>query len=157
MPLECHISIHPPLAGWDLDDPAGRYSHYISIHPPLAGWDMDAAVPGHGYAYFNPPTPCGVGQYTPRAWEPGRTFQSTHPLRGGTIAPADLAADTNISIHPPLAGWDGSLRGLMYHADNFNPPTPCGVGPSPTTLSSLIQNFNPPTPCGVGPWCRACH
>ena len=56
----------------------------------------------------------------------------------------------------------------------FNPPTPCGVGPSAppyfvwTLFISIhpprvgwdftnhffkiaIKNFNPPTPCGVGP------
>ncbi len=34
-----------------------------------------------------------------------------------------------ISIHPPLVGWDFSgITGFAPQAD-FNPPTPCGVGP----------------------------
>ncbi len=33
----------------------------ISIHPPLAGWDLYCFL-GHCYReHFNPPTPCGVG------------------------------------------------------------------------------------------------
>ena len=36
--------------------------------------------------------------------------------------------------------------------DHFNPPTPCGVGPTDSTTGTISRaNFNPPTPCGVGP------
>ena len=33
---------------------------------------------------------------------------------------------------------------------NFNPPTPCGVGPVSHSYTQTLTNFNPPTPCGVG-------
>ena len=33
---------------------------------------------------------------------------------------------------------------------NFNPPTPCGVGPPLRGRPRLQRHFNPPTPCGVG-------
>ena len=35
-----------------------------------------------------------------------RTFQSTHPVRGGTSAVTRAVEDYKISIHPPRAGWD---------------------------------------------------
>ena len=33
---------------------------------------------------------------------------------------------------------------------DFNPPTPCGVGPNSSGYSGVLIHFNPPTPCGVG-------
>ena len=99
-------------------------------------------------------------------------FQSTHPVRGGTnVKFANLCQDA-ISIHPPRAGWDQSQRAnkkervisihppragwdtvsvLGYRCQiDFNPPTPCGVGPWPRRCQACIAYFNPPTPCGVG-------
>ena len=35
-------------------------------------------------------------------------FQSTRPVRGGTIAHAQRMPDRNISIHPPRAGRDAA-------------------------------------------------
>ena len=78
-------------------------------------------------------------------------FQSTHPVWGGTF---------------PICCAD-------IFQPNFNPPTPCGVGPVISYLllttflfqsthpvwggtfclsakSITIFHFNPPTPCGVG-------
>ena len=101
-------------------------------------------------------------------------FQSTHPVRGGTLFWHNYRLKTRISIHPPRAGWDVSwlnvcvmlstfqsthpVRGgtdaltvYAVHVDDFNPPTPCGVGPSGERLVSVRLYFNPPTPCGVGP------
>ena len=101
------------------------------------------------------------------------TFQSTRPLRGGTGAPVGRDGARKISIHPPLAGRDASTPApcrLMYY---FNPPAPCGAGPSrggggrPPSLISIhpplagrdisigtgtanTKNFNPPAPCGAG-------
>ena len=145
----------------------------ISIHPPLAGWDgTHAGRVGLG-AYFNPPTPCGVGPWEAYGNGKPQLFQSTHPLRGGTNSwPFDMVI-LDISIHPPLAGWDAPERPKAPNYTNFNPPTPCGVGLphfAPTFQRFIISihpplagwdprflrgriyrcNFNPPTPCGVG-------
>ncbi len=56
----------------------------ISIHPPREGWD---------YSFF-------------KVRSRSRPFQSTHPVRGGTVAAAWRAAPLEISIHPPREGWD---------------------------------------------------
>ena len=101
------ISIHPPRAGWDDNDIAKVIQALeISIHPPRAGWDAAAAFRGPWSAYFNPPTPCGVGPQT----------ASTRPRSPW------------ISIHPPRAGWDSRRAFHLQLTANFNPPTPCGVG-----------------------------
>ena len=58
-----------------------------------------------------------------------QVFQSTHPVRGGTGSNYTGDWCQDISIHPPRAGWDRSCAGSVVGTDNFNPPTPCGVGP----------------------------
>ena len=78
-------------------------------------------------------------------------FQSTHPLWGGTDRNPVRRDTIIISIHPPLVGWDRSQTRACGRALNFNPPTPCGVGPSGTPSGPDPGYFNPPTPCGVGP------
>ena len=70
---------------------------------------------------FNPPAPCGAGpsamaagrrsaNFNPpagdRSWEQLAGFQSTRPLRGGTVSAAGSLTPEAISIHPPLAGRD---------------------------------------------------
>ncbi len=57
-------------------------------------------------AYFNPPTPCGVGHIAHAGTAFGTGFQSTHPVRGGTPALALNVRQRKISIHPPRAWWD---------------------------------------------------
>ena len=106
------ISIHPPRAGWDYY--AGQHFRElrISIHPPRAGWDS-FPFPGKIWdTHFNPPTQCGVGHILDGHSAEGAQFQSTHPVRGGTCAAGDKAADGVISIHPPRAGWDVGGRGI---------------------------------------------
>ncbi len=124
---------------------------------------------------FNPPAPCGAGHcnrplpryggkisiHPPRAGrDQGHShkdmahiciFQSTRPVRGGTC-----------------------FRHLLCHLFlYFNPPAPCGAGPTNkqnthsqqkfqstrpvrggtlpgTGFSTAILDFNPPAPCGAG-------
>ena len=167
------ISIHPPRGGWD-----GRWRIRwtrisISIHPPRGGWDecrpsqrlrrdpFQSTHPvgggtrgiGDGFfkmAYFNPPTPWGVG---PRSWRPSTTGKYFNPPTPWGVG---LSANSRKSL---LA--------------NFNPPTPWGVGPlavpgsvNPAQFQSThpvgggtrnstderidIKHFTPPTPWGVG-------
>ena len=63
-------------------------------------------------------------------------FQSTHPLRGGTSGGQPFRTEEQISIHPPLAGWDRKLFSRKKRSYDFNPPTPCGVGP-------VVRKFKP--------------
>ena len=105
------ISIHPPRGGWDCV--LCRYSVYrrISIHPPRGGWDGTDNGQDGRCKHFNPPTPWGVGLPT-RLWGSLlKTFQSTHPVGGGTVAGFLCPIQLLISIHPPRGGWDlpGSL------------------------------------------------
>ena len=104
--------------------------YIISIHPPRAGWDGIRLPPRYSGRYFNPPTPCGVGRPVQNHWRSCCTFQSTHPVRGGTVVTMPIASallfqsthpvrggtfpaplfwrNTSISIHPPRAGWDAT-------------------------------------------------
>ena len=62
------ISIHPPRVGWDLCGASFLSARWgISIHPPRVGWDQMRLWVVQETRNFNPPTPCGVGRYTPRS------------------------------------------------------------------------------------------
>ena len=78
----------------------------ISIHPPLAGWDLAFLNNGYNVKDFNPPTPCGVGHqnHTCTTTEPDISIHP--PLAGWDIGPRIVCNAVDISIHPPLAGWD---------------------------------------------------
>ena len=106
--------------------------------------------------------PVGVGQIRKEIPLRRAIFQSTHPVRGGTISPplssisrcnfnpptpcgvgprlpADPRPSGRISIHPPRAGWDCRLWCFPPCSCYFNPPTPCGVGPE-QDVSQLVGN-----------------
>ena len=95
-----------PLRGGTDAITAVEVAPSISIHPPLAGRDTSLFV---GFAFcsdFNPPAPCGAGPLI-RYWaQMEMQFQSTRPLRGGTLTYAPSGERAAISIHPPLAGRD---------------------------------------------------
>ena len=74
----------------------------ISIHPPREGWDLTRGR-------------------MPTNWPP---FQSTHPVRGGTVHEELQLPDFDISIHPPREGWDNLCPLYAEGWHNFNPPTP---------------------------------
>ena len=78
----------------------------ISIHPPHAGRD----------------------QAERERMEAHYRFQSTLPMRGGTLDALRMLLAVRISIHPPHAGRD--IRSVAYHPalTYFNPPSPCGEG-----------------------------
>ena len=77
-------------------------------------------------------------------------FQSTRPVRGGTLTLAKLMQDTAISIHPPRAGRDSKALRLCSCQRHFNPPAPCGAGRLCGRKSLAHSDFNPPAPCGAG-------
>ena len=50
----------------------------------------------------------------------------------------------------PRAGRDGRRRCHIGRGVYFNPPAPCGAGPSSSGLHYSRGHFNPPAPCGAG-------
>ena len=82
--LHFGISIHPPRAGRDVVVLAEDIAAWISIHPPRAGRDDDVLAEAGAQP----------------------TFQSTRPVRGGTMWLRTFAIPIGISIHPPRAGRD---------------------------------------------------
>ena len=80
-------------------------------------------------SYFNPPSPCGEGRTAPNTRYSSSGI-SIHPPHAGRDPCACHHIPLRIiSIHPPHAGRDPFLTGLLYHANYFNPPSPCGEGP----------------------------
>ncbi len=144
------ISIHPPHAGWDPEDPT-NHDRPQYFNPPtpcgVGRMQRDNAI---RRINFNPPTPCGVGPYDTFALVKSLEFQSTHPMRGGTLS-APLRRSGCLNFNPPTPCGVG-LRspGNFGLRKNFNPPTPCGVGLILLSPPSNEGDFNPPTPCGVG-------
>ena len=77
-------------------------------------------------------------------------FQSTRPLRGGTLFRRPEATSKNISIHPPLAGRDDRLLELsLARYISIHPPLAGRDTDIPIMQTSSID-FNPPAPCGAG-------
>ena len=121
---------------------------------------------------FNPPAPCGAGLQETVRMLTRLTFQSTRPLRGGTLfCLADLrlgkisirpplagrdridgrdAHDRHISIHPPLAGRDGASYGSPWRGRISIHPPLAGRDLWARLQSPLETDFNPPAPCGAG-------
>ena len=122
------ISIHPPHAGRDEAAAAVIDRFLISIHPPHAGRDLRASRTCTYQLDFNPPSPCGEGPLSGVIPAANSRFQSTLPMRGGTV-------ETD--------------RGRPSSED-FNPPSPCGEGLVPGSTINIDLNFNPPSPCGEG-------
>ncbi len=113
----------PYIAGKSLpkdSDPAPRGAGLseVSIRPLTRDFNPPApcgAGPRGRYApiqhrYFNPPAPCGAGQRVPQKRCDNLIFQSTRPLRGGTVSAIMCRITVSISIHPPLAGRDHHFR-----------------------------------------------
>ena len=167
------ISIHPPLAGRDDVVYDVCILKPISIHPPLAGRDRCHAELQDAECISIHPPLAGRDYFCDRHSRLSLRFQSTRPLRGGTLDVAlglrhsdisihpplagrdeffdDLQVDVHISIHPPLAGRDAWKPWGFGNSGYFNPPAPCGAGRSRVYPTLPTQNFNPPAPCGAGP------
>ena len=145
------ISIHPPHAGRDAGKRAAQIFCQISIPPPHAGRDAVASE---------------TAPEEPR-------FQSTRPMRGGTIVLGDEFSVQIFQSTRPMRGGTHLLHPELAEAIYFNPPAPCGAGlENFLGLGTLIifqstrpmrggtraraaplicsKNFNPPAPCGAG-------
>ena len=123
------ISIHPPHAGWDAALILGRrHMRLISIHPPHAGWDCLA-----NFAML----PSRISIHPPHAgWDrilsltdtETSSFQSTHPTRGGTRKRAAFVWRRGFQSTHPTRGGTFTVAEKKALDDDFNPPTPRGVG-----------------------------
>ena len=167
----CLISIHIPLAGYDdYGEPEDVTFANFNPHTPrgvrrlripkiLRNNDFNPHTP-RGVrrpvrnrlvlrCHFNPHTPRGVRQNQLERKCNNVNF-NPHTPRGvrqqGRYSPF---ASLYISIHIPLAGYDGCMpapgKGEIY----FNPHTPRGVRPHGKLIAEGIIDFNPHTPRGV--------
>ena len=75
-------STHPLRGGTMIGCFIG-YFMGISIHPPLAGWDLRHCPSVSSWGYFNPPTPCGVGLLCNRLPLPNHNFNPPTPCGVG--------------------------------------------------------------------------
>ena len=114
------------------------------------GWDPASRQFQFPQDDFNPPTPCGVGPHSCRHTFATLIFQSTHPVWGGTGGITIMAQIQEISIHPPRVGWDPVQRSPPLITSYFNPPTPCGVGPSHLMPFSSRRRFQSTHPVWGG-------
>ena len=144
------ISIHPPRVGWDARADFKRQAKKNFNPPTPCGVGRIFYDYRRCWLYFNPPTPCGVGRLAFCHFLGHQTFQSTHPVWGGTLSWAPQTDFVYISIHPPRVGWDTFSQFCYCCLSYFNPPTPCGVGRGLSQVPKVDNHFNPPTPCGVG-------
>ena len=107
--LRLVISIHPPLAGRDSGKIGGRWYYSGDFNPPApCGAGPRPVYPAEGLSDFNPPAPCGAGPQRCKVFLYRAPFQSTRPLRGGTLVRLMVKDGAAISIHPPLAGRDAA-------------------------------------------------
>ena len=171
------ISIHPPRGGWD----AGLWSRSLPtfhFNPPTP-WGVGLRISWTygSFNHFNPPTPWGVGRWPqrpwfrcpyfnpPTPWGVGQewadllhlhaTFQSTHPVGGGTVPVYQHYAKQPISIHPPRGGWDTPHPCPSNHSTISIHPPRGGWDCSGVHYASPGGYFNPPTPWGVGQPCSS--
>ena len=190
------VSIHPPRVGRDCQLPVSP-GIFLSFNPPSpcgegrARWVSLRYVSrfnppspcGEGLSRtvntfscsecFNPPSPCGEGRRLSTASRICLTFQSTLPVWGGTDFFHAGRSPWFVSIHPPRVGRDTCLTKHLPKRERFNPPSPCGEGPSLCVFAILdcsfqstlpvwggtsawylvigiASGFNPPSPCGEG-------
>ena len=106
-----------------------RVGYYFNFNPPSpCGEGLYSTYILQWKTDFNPPSPCGEGPlFSSRSMVYFR-FQSTLPVRGGTMS---CCCPCHVYVY-------------------FNPPSPCGEGQYPFSVWRLYTYFNPPSPCGEG-------
>ena len=170
------ISIHAPLAGCDMDAMDTVLTYEISIHAPLAGCDLrgqHGSMQRLAISIHAPLAGCDNNAQT--VADTVQAFQSTHPLRGATVATVTITDKDGISIHAPLAGCDMPYTADVTMSGTFQSTHPLrGATELETALAKALEisihaplagcdqrqapavharvYFNPRTPCGVRPW-----
>ena len=124
----------------------------ISIHPPRVGWDQGIKINLNEESKFQSTHPVWGGT---RGMVRIKALQliSIHPPRvGWDLLSIRSISRFSISIHPPRVGWDREAVKDPLAIVGFQSTHPVWGGTE--TASALHYNqpdFNPPTPCGVGP------
>ena len=122
----------------------------ISIHPPLAGRDAALKLRRSMDGTFQSTHPLRGGTLPQSIQTAQATFQSTHPLRGGTpVRDWWDRPDSFQSTHPLRGGTWSNCMTLIFFAISIHPPL-AGWDLLVAKISLVRGDFNPPTPCGVG-------
>ena len=126
----------------------------ISIHPPRAGRDFLQPGPGSLPPHFNPPAPCGAGHPHLEHLLEHLLFQSTRPVRGGTLKITSCMLEAAFQSTRPVRG--GTLWGLTQKTSSvhFNPPAPCGAGRPIPSRNPIPSRFQSTRPVRGGTWPR---
>ena len=163
------ISIHTPLAGSDSpslttevvtayfnphspcgerrdEGPVSGAAFDISIHTPLAGSDDSLSFPRPNPSRFQSTLPLrGATDFWRMLWRrtnfnPHSPCGERHPQhRSGRRR-------TEISIHTPLAGSDGTVGWLRFGRRYFNPHSPCGERRTARPCGSRVTEISIHTP-----------
>ena len=80
------------------------------------------------------------------------TFQSTHPVRGGTIAHKISQRNGSISIHPPREGWDLCCADCPRKDCKFQSTHPVRGGTSARRNPLGNKRFQSTHPVRGGTW-----
>ena len=146
-----------PLRGGTAHCACQRFA-VTDFNPPAL--DMGAA----GRSNFNPPAPCGAGQFfwgllgTALQFQSTRpvllsmthaTFQSTRPLRGGTSTSVYLAYKAEFQSTRPLRG--GTARDfVLMQTDAFQSTRPLRGGTAGATHGAAAARFQSTRPLRGG-------
>ena len=122
------ISIHPPHAGRDPEMRVCKRCGMISIHPPHAGRDCGPDEPLLSQS----------------------KFQSTRPMRGGTVPMSLTLLLWAFQSTRPVRGGTPSAFLALNARGHFNPPAPCGAGLQPVPLDSHFRQFQSTRPVRGG-------
>ena len=136
---------HPVWGETNYTD-TSRHGVTISIHPSRVGWDLVCLLPASFLMHFNPPIPCGMGLMGTVNSLCNNPFQSTHPVWDGTHGYGEQSLQQPISIHPSRVGWDSASVVIRPPTFDFNPPIPCGMGPTSqecTIVGLTFQSTHP--------------
>ena len=118
-----------PVRGGTIDNGNCNSHSSISIHPPRAGRDGQDRVKSSKARYFNPPAPCGAGRCVAIFGRLLSKFQSTRPVRGGTLCISRLTRMPVFQSTRPVRGGTLLTMYISSQRSHFNPPAPCGAGP----------------------------
>ena len=169
------ISIHPPRAGrdksvcnhrpctTDFNPPAPCGAGQHGLHTITVGNHFNPPAPCgagrhgatdriSGKAYFNPPAPCGAGLVLTCRRLILIGFQSTRPVRGGTVAVEMHSTAPRFQSTRPVRGGTSRRQGLQTHVSiiSIHPPR-AGRDQVRWVKDNKRKHFNPPAPCGAGP------
>ena len=100
------ISIHAPREGCDVRAALPVAVLYISIHAPREGCDPPTDHPCTRQWVFQSTHPVRGATLATSATSGGISFQSTHPVRGATRLDITRPRGQRISIHAPREGCD---------------------------------------------------